>query len=105
MINFYYSPIISFTIILLSVLLVYGNLNDLEENYANSKEKISFNFTDIWSGPCNIPVEKELISQEDFIKKYAYTSPVVFKRKNNERNKLFKEKCEIENLYNEYGDK
>ena len=105
----YYSQIIGFKIILLSVLLLiaYGQLIDSEENYANSNEKISnFNFTDIYSGPCNIPVETELITQEEFIQKYAYVSPVIFKRNNkNERNKLFKEKCEIDNLYKEYGDK
>jgi len=69
------------------------------------KSKSNFNFTEIEFGPCNVPIEREPISQKHFINKYAYVSPVIFKKHNNERNKLFKEKCEIDNLYTEYGNK
>jgi hypothetical protein len=58
--------------------------------------------------PCNIPIELEPISQKEFIDKYAYTSPVVFRHSNNKtptRNALFKQKCQIDNLLNEYGHK
>jgi hypothetical protein len=79
------------------------NLNDFDTKYFKSKS--NFNFTEIEFGPCNVPIEREPISQKHFINKYAYVSPVIFKKYSNERNKLFKEKCEIDNLYAEYGSK
>ena len=81
------------------------NLNDFDKNHFNINSKSNFNFTEIEFGPCNVPIEREPISQKHFINKYAYVSPVIFKRHNNERNKLFKEKCEIDNLSKEYGNK
>ena len=81
------------------------NLNDFEANYFNTKSKSTFNFTEIQVGPCNVPVENEPITQKHFLNTYAYVSPVIFKKYDNERNKLFKEKCEIDNLYTEYGHK
>jgi ribosomal protein L16 Arg81 hydroxylase len=56
-------------------------------------------------GPCNIPIETEEITQEDFLTKYAYTSPVIFRIKNKERNSKFKDKCNLHNLIKEYGNK
>ena len=59
------------------------------------------------SGECTIPVEFEPITQDEFMKKYAYKSPVVFKRNEfqEKRNKIFKIKSQIDNLLTEYADK
>lgn len=75
------------------------------ENYLKSPVRHQFNFTEIETGPCNIPIINEPITEKEFLNKYAYSTPVVFRRYDLNRNKLFKEKCEIDNLYNEYGHK
>jgi hypothetical protein len=58
-------------------------------------------------GPCNIPIEENPISQQEFLNKYAYKSPVVFRRSKLQvgRNLKFQDKCTFENLIAEYGDK
>ena len=85
--------------------LLYVNLHDSETDCLKADSKPFFNFTEIEFGPCNIPVENQPITQQEFIRKYAYASPVIFKKFNNERNKIFQEKCQIDNLYSEYGHK
>lgn len=62
---------------------------------------------EIEQGPCNIPIVTEPISQTEFLEKYAYSSPVVFRRSafDQNRNKIFQEKCQLENLVKESGDK
>lgn len=56
-------------------------------------------------GPCNIPIETEEITQEEFLAKYAFSSPVIFRLKDKERNLKFKEKCSLHNLIRDFGDK
>ena len=61
---------------------------------------------DISLGTCNIPVIKEHITQSEFLSKYAYDSPVVFKSISNpQRNSEFKKLCQFEALIAKYGDK
>lgn len=59
------------------------------------------------NGPCNIPVENDVITNEEFLRKYAYKSPVVFKKNGfqTKRNQLFAAKSHIDNLLTEYADK
>jgi hypothetical protein len=82
-------------------------LFDQEEDLDNFDEKISYDYEKVKVGPCTIPIETEPISQKDFEEKYAYTSPVVFRRsdKEKDRNKIFQEKCQLDNLMSEYGNK
>jgi hypothetical protein len=56
---------------------------------------------------CNIPIETfESLTQEKFLAKYAFSSPVVIRHSNtSDRNRLFQEKCKKENLLKEFGDK
>ena len=75
--------------------------NDLDK--IGIKEKVLLE--NVRSGPCNIPIESSPISQEEFMRKYAFYSPVVFRRSDKERNSIFKEKCDIQNLRKEFGDK
>jgi hypothetical protein len=78
------------------------------ENFIQLQEKkLKLKIDDISRGPCNIPIVTLPISQDDFIINYAYKSPVIFKKSafQNERNKLFQEKCQIPNLVDTYGDK
>lgn len=83
------------------------NLYDRENDLESFNEKISYDYEQVKVGPCTIPVETEPISQKDFLEKYAYSSPVVFRRsdKEKDRNKLFQEKCQLDNLISEYGNK
>lgn len=62
---------------------------------------------EIDSGPCNMPVEYEPISEGEFLEKYAYKFPVVFRHSqaDKNRNKLFQQKCQIDSLDKDYGDK
>jgi hypothetical protein len=61
----------------------------------------------IEQGPCNIPIENDPISLNDFLENYAYKSPVIFRQsvKEADRNVIFNEKCSFENLIKDYGDK
>lgn len=61
----------------------------------------------IEDGPCNIPVLTEPISQTEFLEKYAFTSPVIFRFSQQEvsKNQKFKQKCQLDNLKKEFGDK
>ena len=54
-----------------------------------------------------MPVELQPISQDEFMQKYAYKSPVVFKRHEFQikRNINFELKSHFDNLLNEYADK
>ncbi len=80
----------------------FENLFDSDEELTNRQiESLKL----IEKGPCNIPVVKGSITQDEFIEKYAYTSPVIFKNSGTTRNKLFQEKCEFQNLIEIYGDK
>ena len=56
---------------------------------------------------CTVPIESKPISQEDFINKYAFKSPVVFRRSAspNDRNMLFTQACQLDNLARNYGNK
>lgn len=90
--------------ILFSCVESYYELYDNEIAF-KSLSKHRFNFADIETGPCNIPIVNEPITTSEFLKKYAYSTPVVFRRFDPDRNKLFKEKCEIDNLNIEYGHK
>ena len=82
---------------------VFSSENDLN-SFEDKRPSV---LNDVKTGPCNIPIEHDPISQEDFIQKYAYTSPVIFRRSSlqKERNNLFKDKCDLNNLKNEHGDK
>lgn len=71
------------------------------ENDLNSEQ----NPNEISKCECNIPVLTEPITQQEFIEKYAYESPVVFRRSDKSRNKEFQEMCKFENLIQVYGDK
>jgi hypothetical protein len=68
--------------------------------------KSSFRVEDVETGPCTIAIENEPISEEEFLEKYAYKLPVVFRRpkNNNNRNSLFQQKCQLDNLASEYGN-
>jgi len=60
----------------------------------------------IQTGPCTIDVVDETISQEEFVNKYAYSKPVIFKsRKDTSRNKVFTQKSKLENLVRDFGEK
>lgn len=78
-----------------------------EELLQNLDKEPSYKISDVEQGPCNIPIEADPITQEEFLEKYAFKSPVVFRRSkaDKDRNRLFKEKCELANLATEYGDK
>lgn len=69
--------------------------------------KRNFRIELVETGPCTIPVVHGPISQEEFLQKYAYRSPVVIKPSQSERlkNELFQKKCQIDNLIEEFGDK
>lgn len=97
--NLFYIAI--FTIISIA----YGYYNYEEDNI--DKSKTSFRLDLIERGPCTIPIVTEEITQEEFLEKYAYTSAVIFKRtvQQREKNAEFQQKCELENLSNEFGDK
>jgi hypothetical protein len=85
----------------------YDQLLSAEKDVENFDKEYRSHIPEIENGPCNIPVLTEPISQREFLDKYAYTSPVVFKFSADEtsRNKQFQEKCQLENLNTEYGDK
>lgn len=69
--------------------------------------KSSFRVDLVESGPCNIPVEHAPITQREFINKYAYSSPVIFRRSVQERetNRAFEEACQFERIADVYGEK
>ena len=87
----------------------YENLYDNEENYDRLNENSQFDYKKVSNGPCNIPVitAENPITQKEFLEKYAYNSPVIFKRtpEEVERNRIFTEKCQLDNLIKEYGEK
>ena len=80
-----------------------------EENYDRLNENSQFDYKKVSDGPCNIPVitAENPITQKEFLEKYAYNSPVIFKRtpEEVERNRLFTETCQLDNLIKEYGEK
>lgn len=61
----------------------------------------------IENGPCNIPVLTVPISKKEFLDKYAFTSPVIFRFSEQEmsKNQKFQQKCQLDNLKKEFGDK
>jgi uncharacterized protein YdcH (DUF465 family) len=68
--------------------------------------KLKVNIED--DGLCNLPIEylDNPPSQEEFLEKYAFKQPVVFRRaKHSNRNALFEKKCQLDNMVREYGDK
>ncbi|XP_013395910.1 jmjC domain-containing protein 8 [Lingula anatina] len=55
-------------------------------------------------GPCNVErVEAATLTQEDFIKKYAYTAPVVIS--GIKYNEEFRKMCSKQNMLREFGSK
>ena len=83
------------------------DLFDNEENFKNFYEHDQFDYSKVSKGPCNVPVESASLSQSEFLKKYAYNSPVIIRRSAEEieKNKLFTEKCQLDNILNDYGEK
>ena len=78
------------------------NLHDFDQNNQNQ-----FEYNKVSIGPCNIPVVTSPITQNEFLEKYAYSSPVIFRRDSDEieRNKIFTERCQLANLIKDYGEK
>ncbi|XP_002741861.1 jmjC domain-containing protein 8-like [Saccoglossus kowalevskii] len=54
-------------------------------------------------GPCNVEIRDSSLSYDEFIKKYAYSYPVVLKDVSD--NSLFRELCTKENLLQTFGNK
>jgi hypothetical protein len=97
MISFYF-------IILFLVKIVHVNTNIHLFQQEPSIQLKRHHLNKIKNGPCNIPIERGHITQNDFLKKYAYTSPVVFRRVSADYNSLFQEKSSLFNLLTVYGD-
>jgi hypothetical protein len=81
-------------------------LENLDSIFSSNQDRTIFNRI-IKEEICNIPVESfEILTQEDFILKYAFSQPVVFRRSDqSNRNKLFEEKCQLDNLLKNFGNK
>ncbi len=90
-------------------LSVNGQLDDVANLLDSEDDLIRLNKIDrqqiVEKGPCNIPVITNSITQQEFIQRYAFSSPVIFKNSATKRNKIFQEKCEFHNLIETYGDK
>ncbi|CAF0834659.1 unnamed protein product [Brachionus calyciflorus] len=94
-------------IVFLSTSQFGTNLLDTENSLDNLDKDYNSYIKEIEEGPCNIPIVTEPISQREFLDKYAFTSPVIFRfsEQITSKNKLFQEKCQLENLKTYYGDK
>lgn len=95
-------------VILAVATLVNGYINENPDTYLSNVDfDQTLKLSDVRVGPCNIPIESDPITQEEFLEKYAEKSPVVFRRSKlePERNRVFQEKCQLENLIKEYGEK
>jgi hypothetical protein len=103
-----------------TILLLWVSKSSFEENLYDNEKHLD-NIEDIFSvnhnsnifnriieeDICNIPIESfETLTQEDFILKYAYTQPVVLRRSSqSNRNKLFEQKCQLDNLLKNFANK
>ena len=84
-----------------------NNNNEYNNKYESENVQVSGLSSQVEKGPCNIPVETSPISQKKFLEKYAFNSPVVFRRSEVEpkRNAAFQQKSSFSNLITEYGNK
>ncbi len=85
----------------------FENLFDNEETYQRHNENSQFDYRKVSDGPCNIPIVTAPITQSEFLDKYAFSSPVIFKRtpEEVEKNRVFTQKRQLDRLIEEYGDK
>ena len=86
----------------------HSSILDTFDDHDGFAEHSQFDYRQVGSGPCNIPIETtSSLNQTEFLRKYAYSYPVIIRRMQEDiaNNKLFTEKCQLDAILNDYGDK